>query len=113
MDRRIWGGLRAWELGGREDDAAIGGNVELEHGSGAHRGARTAHLAREHGAHGQTERGVSLRINNKQVIPDDLGFFKDTISLHEGLNTIQIIAKKRYSREAIVERIIQVVVKNN
>lgn len=58
---------------------------------------------------GQTEVGAILKINDRQVLPDNLGFFSDTVNLKEGINIIEIKAKKRYSREAVVERVIQVV----
>jgi len=58
---------------------------------------------------GRTESDVFLKINNRQVLPDTIGNFEETINLNSGLNIIKITAKKRYSREAVVERIIQVV----
>jgi len=58
---------------------------------------------------GQVEIGSNIMINERQVLPDELGFFEEDINLKEGINIIEITAKKRYSKEARVERIIQVV----
>jgi len=58
---------------------------------------------------GQAEIGSNIMINQRQVLPDDLGFFEEVINLKEGINIIEITARKRYSRDARIERIIQVV----
>ena len=55
---------------------------------------------------GQTEAETNILINEEEVLPDPNGFFSLEISLKPGLNTVTIIAQKKYGQENIVERII-------
>jgi len=55
---------------------------------------------------GQTEIETSVLINQEEVLPDSNGFFSLIISLKPGLNTVTIIAQKKYSQENKIERII-------
>lgn len=52
---------------------------------------------------GQTEQGAILTINQKPIAIDTLGMFQEEIPLHEGLNTITILAKKKNSRSFMQE----------
>lgn len=62
---------------------------------------------------GKTEPEVLLRVNGKNLSPDSAGAFKDTIDLQEGLNTIKILARKKYSDTVEVTRRIFVQPKGN
>jgi transcriptional regulator with XRE-family HTH domain len=53
---------------------------------------------------GKTEGEVTLRINGKQVNPDDRGNFKDTLELQEGLNLITVVGAKKHSKEMTLTR---------
>lgn len=53
---------------------------------------------------GKTEPEVQLLINGTQVATDNSGGFQDTLTLHEGLNTITITGSKKYSEEMTVTR---------
>ncbi len=53
---------------------------------------------------GKTEPEVQLLINGTQVATDNSGSFQDTLTLHEGLNTITITGSKKYSEEMTVTR---------
>ena len=53
---------------------------------------------------GQTEKEVELTINNEEVLIGNDGDFSKTINLKDGLNTIEVIACKKHSRENVVER---------
>ncbi len=53
---------------------------------------------------GKTEPEVLLLINGSQVTTDSDGNFQDTLTLHEGLNTITITGSKKYSEEMTVTR---------
>ena len=55
---------------------------------------------------GQTEAEISVLINQKEVLADSNGFFDLEINLKPGLNTITIIARKKYGQENKIERII-------
>ena len=59
---------------------------------------------------GQTENNVRVFINEKEVLSDESGAFKETINLKQGINIININAKKRYGRD--VEAVRQVLVEN-
>lgn len=58
---------------------------------------------------GQTEPEVKITINDQEILADQAGYFEKQIDLQTGLNTIQIVAKKRFSREKVEIR--QVLVK--
>jgi hypothetical protein len=53
---------------------------------------------------GVTDPGAEITINREMVLTDKNGNFQKDISLKKGLNTLEIIAKKKYSRENIVIR---------
>jgi len=53
---------------------------------------------------GQTEEGAELSINGEFITSSTDGLFFKKINLKEGINTITIVAKKKYSRERIVKR---------
>lgn len=53
---------------------------------------------------GKTERGVSLFINNEQIMLDKNGEFNKEISLQKGLNPIKISGVRRYGKENVIWR---------
>ncbi|MFA5184536.1 MAG: helix-turn-helix domain-containing protein [Patescibacteria group bacterium] len=53
---------------------------------------------------GETEPGAEIKINGEIVLNNDNGNFSQSINLKKGLNNIVITAKKKYSREKIVNR---------
>lgn len=53
---------------------------------------------------GKTEKGVSLFINNEQVMLDKNREFKKEVDLQKGLNPIKISGVSRYSKENIIWR---------
>jgi len=53
---------------------------------------------------GQTDPSVTVKINNQQTEVDADGSFQETINLEPGLNTLKIIAVRKYSQTAVVER---------
>jgi len=53
---------------------------------------------------GRTEREVSLRINGKYVALDELGNFRDTMELQDGLNEIKVVGMKKHGKEAVIIR---------
>jgi cytoskeletal protein RodZ len=53
---------------------------------------------------GITESEVNLTINNEPLIADKEGKFYQKINLKEGVNIIDIVAKKKYSRANIISR---------
>jgi len=55
---------------------------------------------------GQTEVEAQLTINNELVSLDKDGNFSQTINLINGLNNLEISAKKKHSKEKIIELII-------
>ncbi|MCK5211600.1 helix-turn-helix domain-containing protein [Candidatus Parcubacteria bacterium] len=55
---------------------------------------------------GKTETETNVLINQEKILPDSNGFFSLEINLKPGLNTVTIIAQKKYSRENKIERII-------
>lgn len=52
---------------------------------------------------GQTEKKAEVKINGETVLTDQDGRFYKEISLHFGLNTINIEAKKAYSRQSTAQ----------
>lgn len=55
---------------------------------------------------GQTQPEVQLTINNELVLLDEEGNFSQAINLINGLNNLQISAKKKHSKEQVVEIIV-------
>lgn len=55
---------------------------------------------------GQTQPEVQLTINNELVLLDKEGNFSQAINLINGLNSLQISAKKKHSRIQIIELVI-------
>lgn len=53
---------------------------------------------------GQTEKDVSLIINGETIYLDQEGKFSETISLQEGLNTIEVKATNRFEKTATIVR---------
>lgn len=53
---------------------------------------------------GQTENEAEVSINGERVLNNNNGFFEQKINLKKGLNNITIKAKKKYSREEIINR---------
>ena len=53
---------------------------------------------------GETEPKAQITINGEFVLGNKEGLFEKRINLKNGLNTITIISKKKYGREAIVKR---------
>ena len=53
---------------------------------------------------GLTEPETEIKINGETVLADTTGNFTQPINLKSGLNTITIIAKKKYSREYRIDR---------
>lgn len=62
---------------------------------------------------GQVENNATLEINGQQILPDQLGYFKETIDLQLGLNTIEIKAIKRHGTKTQVYRQVVVVDEEN
>ena len=52
---------------------------------------------------GQTKPEVQLTINNELVLLDENGSFSQTINLINGLNNLEISAKKKHSKTKIIE----------
>lgn len=53
---------------------------------------------------GQTEAEVKLKINGEDIILEPDNTFSLTLNLQEGLNTITIEGKKKYSKTRVIER---------
>jgi len=62
---------------------------------------------------GETEPESEVSINGELIFSDQDGFFSKRVDLKKGVNTIIIIAKKKYSREVMVTRQILVKSKDN
>jgi transcriptional regulator with XRE-family HTH domain len=60
--------------------------------------------------HGQTEAEAEVTINDEAVFIDANGNFEKKINLKDGLNTISIVAQKKYSRKNNIIR--NIVVRN-
>lgn len=58
--------------------------------------------------YGKTEKEVEVEINNKKVLINDEGIFREIINLKTGINNIEVKAKKRYSETNIIKRTILV-----
>lgn len=57
---------------------------------------------------GKTSPEANVYINNKNVLKDNLGNFKQNINLKQGINTIIISAQKKYSKQKTIEKQIMV-----
>lgn len=56
---------------------------------------------------GKTEIEAEVTVNNELVLTDKQGYFKKEISLNNGVNTVHITSKKKYSKtNSIVRRIL-------
>ncbi len=53
---------------------------------------------------GLTEEETNITINGEKVLPTEIGNFSKKINLKEGINTIVIVAQKKYSRQKIITR---------
>lgn len=53
---------------------------------------------------GSTEPGTILSVNGANVPVDPQGEFRQSLTLPEGVTTIRVVARKRHSREQVVER---------
>ncbi|USN53488.1 MAG: helix-turn-helix domain-containing protein [Candidatus Nomurabacteria bacterium] len=53
---------------------------------------------------GMTEAESEVTINGQRVLIDTEGRFSELIDLHEGLNTIQVVAKKKRSQASTITR---------
>lgn len=62
---------------------------------------------------GQTQPESYLTINGKKIIVNKEGFFTETVSLHKGLNVIEISTKKKYSEPNVKYRQVMVVDDND
>jgi len=59
---------------------------------------------------GKTELEAEVLINNEKVLADKSGEFVKEVSLRDGVNTISIVSKKKYSKKSLKE--IKVLVEN-
>lgn len=48
---------------------------------------------------GKTEREVQVHINGKRIMNSENGFFDEEVVLSEGVNTLQLSAKKKHGKE--------------
>jgi cytoskeletal protein RodZ len=53
---------------------------------------------------GQTEPEAEVKINNEEILNGSNGFFSQIVNLKNGLNSLVITAKKKYSQENVVTR---------
>jgi len=53
---------------------------------------------------GQTEKEAEIKINGELILSDINGDFSKLVDLKKGVNTIEVSAKKKYSRENIIIR---------
>jgi hypothetical protein len=58
---------------------------------------------------GRADAKTQISINEKQILKDETGNFKERVDLNKGINTIIISAQNKYSRKKIIEK--QVLVK--
>jgi transcriptional regulator with XRE-family HTH domain len=59
---------------------------------------------REIKVEGKSTIGAEIRINGELVLADENAYFNETIYLKQGVNEIEISAKKKYSQKNIIER---------
>jgi len=57
---------------------------------------------------GTTEKEAEVRVNGELILNNHDGIFSQMVNLKKGLNNITIQAKKKYSRERVITRQIQV-----
>jgi cytoskeletal protein RodZ len=57
---------------------------------------------------GNTDKKASITINNENILIDSLGNFSKTINLKQGVNTITILAQKKYSKINKIDKIVLV-----
>jgi len=53
---------------------------------------------------GETKPGANITINEQSVYVDSEGVFRETVSLQEGLNMVEIVATNKLDRKSVVER---------
>ncbi len=53
---------------------------------------------------GETEEEATVTINNQEVLLDPQGNFVKKVNLSNGLNTISIVAQKKYSQKNIIKK---------
>lgn len=53
---------------------------------------------------GETKPGANITINEQAVYVDSEGVFRETISLQEGLNIVEVVATNKLDRKSVVER---------
>ncbi len=53
---------------------------------------------------GRSENNAEVLINNETVLINENGFFKKEVNFKKGINTITVIAKKKYGKEAKIEK---------
>jgi len=58
---------------------------------------------------GNSEPEAEIQINGNKILSDSSGFFSKKIDLKDGINTITIVAKKKYGSETVIKR--QILVK--
>jgi transcriptional regulator with XRE-family HTH domain len=58
---------------------------------------------------GKTDSGVNISINEKNILTDNDGNFKEEINLQSGVNVIKISANKKYSKTNTIQRRVLVV----
>ncbi len=58
---------------------------------------------------GQVDNEVRLMLNGEDLGIDEKGFFQKTLDLKSGLNIIKLQAKKRYGKESVIIRRINVI----
>jgi len=58
---------------------------------------------------GNSEPEAEIQINGNTILSDASGFFSKRINLKDGINTITVIAKKKYGSETVIKR--QILVK--
>lgn len=57
---------------------------------------------------GQTEKEVSVQINDQPLLIDQAGRFTLTLNLQNGLNIVKISARKKHSKETVIHKKIMV-----
>ncbi len=58
---------------------------------------------------GKTDPGVNIAINEKNILTDNDGNFKEEVNLQSGVNMIKVSASKKYSKTNIIHRRVLVV----
>jgi len=60
---------------------------------------------------GKAEIDAQVFINDQVIITDENGNFQETVTLRSGLNTLRIVAKKKHSKERVIDK--QILVEDN